>query len=56
MLALSIRLHWKCPPLQEGSYPKNQKLIDVSLDHVLEQVVDKPTREDKILDLHFTNN
>ena len=36
--------------------PQNQKLIDVSLDHNLEQVVDKPTRENKIIDLLFTNN
>ena len=43
-------------PAAGSERPQNQKLIDVSLDHNLEQVVDKPTREDKILDLLFTNN
>ena len=53
MLTLSIGLRWKCPPLPEVSDPKIKNL---SLYHNLEQVVDKPTREDKILDLLFTNN
>ena len=35
---------------------QNQKLIDVSLDHNLEQVVDKTTRKDEIIDLLFTKN
>ena len=35
---------------------QNQKLIDLSLDHNLDQVVDKPIRGDRILDLLFTNN
>ena len=43
-------------PAAGSERPQNQKLIDVSLDHNLKQVVDKPTGEDKILDLLFTNN
>ena len=43
-------------PAAGSERPQNQKLIDVALDHNLEQVVDKPTREDKILDLLFTSN
>ena len=35
---------------------QNQELINVSLNHNLEQVDDKPTKEDKILDITFTNN
>ena len=33
-----------------------QRLIDISLEHNIEQVIDKPTRGDNILDLLFTNN
>ena len=54
MLALSIGLRWKCPPLLEGNDRKIRNLsMYHSKYHNLEQVVDKPTREDKILDLLF---
>ena len=33
-----------------------QQLIDISLHHNIEQVIDKPTRGDNILDLFLTNN
>ena len=33
-----------------------QRLIDISLHHNIEQVIDKPTRGDNILDLFLTNN
>ena len=33
-----------------------QQLVDISLDHNLEQVVNTPTRGENILDLMFTNN
>ena len=33
-----------------------QQLVDISLDHNLEQVVNIPTRGENILDLMFTNN
>ena len=56
MLASSIGLRWKCTLLQEVSDRKIRKLIDVSLDHNFEQVVDNPIGEDKILDLLFMNN
>ena len=32
------------------------RLIDISLDHNIEQTIDKPTRGGNILDLLFTNN
>ena len=33
-----------------------QRLIDISLYHNIEQIIDKPTRGDNILDLFLTNN
>ena len=33
-----------------------QRLIDISLHHNIEQIIDKPTRGDNILDLFLTNN
>ena len=39
-----------------GKRQEQQRLIDISLDHNIEQTIDKPTRGDNILDLLFTNN
>ena len=39
-----------------GSRQEQQRLIDISLDHNIEQTIDKPTRGGNILDLLFTNN
>ena len=44
-------------PLAGGSRrQEQQRLIDISLDHNIEQTIDKPTRGGNILDLLFTNN
>ena len=42
-------------PSAGSERPQNQKLIDLSLDHNLDQVADKPLKGDWILDLFFTN-
>ena len=39
-----------------GRRQEQQRLIDISLDHNIEQTIDKPTRRGNILDLLFTNN
>ena len=43
-------------PLAGGRRQEQQRLIDISLDHNIEQTIDKPTRGGNILDLLFTNN
>ena len=42
--------------MAEGRRREQQRLIDISLDHNIEQTIDKPTRGGNILDLLFTNN
>ena len=39
-----------------GRRQEQQRIIDISLDHNIEQTIDKPTRGGNILDLLFTNN
>lgn len=40
-----------------GRHPAQSKaIIDIALDHYLQQLVDEPTREANILELFFTNN
>ena len=43
-------------PMAGGRRQEQQRLIDISLDHNIEQTIDKPTRGGNILDLLFTNN
>lgn len=43
-------------PSAAGTRPLHQQLVDITLDHNLDQVVDQPTRGDNILDLLLTNN
>ena len=43
-------------PMAGGRRQDKQRLIDISLDHNIEQTIDKPTRGGNILDLLFTNN
>ena len=43
-------------PLAGGRRQEQQRLIDISLDHNIEQTIDKPARGGNILDLLFTNN
>ena len=50
------RLVIKVSPMAGGKRQEQQRLIDISLDHNIEQTIDKPTRGDNILDLLFTNN
>ena len=42
-------------PMAGGRRQEQQRLIDISLDHNIEQTIDKPTRGGNILDLLFTN-
>ena len=46
----------KVSPMAGGRRQEQQRLIDISLDHNIEQTIDKPTRGGNILDLLFTNN
>ena len=43
-------------PMAGGRRQEQQRLIDISLDHNIEQTIDKPTRGGNILDLLFINN
>ena len=43
-------------PLAGTKRQIDQRLIDISLHHNIEQIIDKPTRGDNILDLFLTNN
>ena len=43
-------------PMAGGRRQEQQRLIDISLDHNIEQTIDKLTRGGNILDLQFTNN
>ena len=43
-------------PMAGGRRQEQQRLIDISLDHNIEQTIDKPTRGGNILDILFTNN
>ena len=51
---LSKVYQWRFHPWLRRQEP--QRLIDISLDHNIEQTIDKPTRGGNILDLLFTNN
>ena len=43
-------------PAAGGKRALYQHLVDITMDHNLDQVLDKPTRGDNILDLLLTNN
>ena len=49
---------WNIPTVKEGAKNKTtqEELIQVSTQHELKQIQDKPTRGNAILDLYFTNN
>ncbi len=52
-------INWKTSsvdPNKSGSKSAAEKLISLSQDHNLNQLVTEPTRKDSILDLVFTNN
>ena len=51
-------INWAIPTVNEGVKNKTlqEELINVSVQHGITQIQDKPTRENTILDLCFTNN
>ena len=51
-------IEWESLTINPGSDPRSicQYMIDVACDYNLDQVVKHPTRQNRILDLFFTNN